>query len=395
MTTPLTLELPPARETIRLSGPLALIGAVPILLGFHPARSLVLLCVHGVRQRVGPALRIDLPIPAEVPAVASFLATQASRHATAVMLLCYSPDADDFERGRAVLPHAALIHSCLDELRDTGVPVLDAVLVRAGTAWSYLHHTPRDTGQRLPADDDPGLAHLRTAHVGAGRAVMADREGVARAIAGPSPARADASTAVILAGFGRWDSLVADLDHRGTVEAGCHLAHERLTAAIGAHLDGASDRETPEVWADLIATLRVDLVRDAVLSWCLERIGETPVGMFVDIARWVGDDFAVPILSILALLAYRSGDGALANVALDRALGIDPEYRLAVLTQEFIAHGVHPTELDSLIIGWADHPANPSAPFWFRLDNEEENEADNETDNEAADRPCDQAGDAQ
>ncbi|MEP6980334.1 MAG: DUF4192 domain-containing protein [Nakamurella sp.] len=393
MTPPPTLELPLARETIRLSGPLALIGAVPILLGFHPARSLVMLCVHGLRQRVGPALRIDLPIPAEVPAVASFMATQASRHATTVMLLCYSPDADDFERGRAVFPHAALMHSCLDELRDSGVPVMDAVLVRAGKAWSYLHHTPRDTGRRLPADDDPGLAHLRTAHVGAGRAVMDDRDDVARAIAGPSPARADASAVVILAGFGRWDSLVANLDHRATVEAGCHLAHERLIAAIGAYLDGASDLGTAEVWADLIATLRIDLVRDAVLSWCLERIGETPVGMFVDIARWVGDDFAVPILSILALLAYRSGDGALANVALDRALGIDPAYRLAVLTQEFIAHGVHPTELDSLIIGWADHPANPTAPFWFRLDSD----ADNDTgkDNEAAARPRDHTGDTQ
>lgn len=376
MTTLPALELPPPRETIRLSGPLALIGATPILLGFHPARSLVLLCVHGLRQQVGPALRIDLPIPADVPDVATFLATQASRHATAVMLLCYSHDADGYERGRTVFPHAALMWRCLDELRDIGVPVLDAVLVRAGSAWSYLHHTPRDAGYRLPGDDDPGLAHLRTAHVGAGRAVMADRDEVARAIAGPSSDATDSSSTAILAGFDRWGSLVADLDYRGTVEVGCHLAHEQLTASIGAHVTGQVDDTVIERWADLVATLSVDLVRDAVLSWCLERTGETPVAMFVDIARWVTDDFAVPILSILALVAYRSGDGALANVALERALRIDPEYRLAALTQEFIAQGVHPTELDSLIIDWADHPANPAAPFWFRFDEDLDSDPD-------------------
>lgn len=364
MTQPTALELPPPRETVRLSGPLALVGAVPVLLGFHPARSLVLLCVHGVRHRVGPALRIDLPIPADEPAVATFLAAQAARHATAVMLVCYSPAENEVAPGRAVLPHAGLVTACVREIRDTGVPVIDAVLVRGGAAWSYLHHPASAPGAPLPSDDDPGLAHLHAAAVGAGRAVLGDRDAISRTVAAPPDGEAAVSEAAMADAFGRFASVIADLDFKATVQVGCDLAHARLATAVTTHVRaGARD---DAVWADLIAVLTIDLVRDAVISWCLERTGDIPVGLFVELARWVGDDFAVPVLAVLALVAYRSGDGALANVALERALGIDPGYRLAALTREFVVNGVHPTELDSLIIDWADHPGNPAAPFWFR-----------------------------
>ena len=358
------LEVPPPRETVRLSGPLALVAAIPVLLGFHPARSLVLLCVHGVRHRVGPALRIDLPIPADVPAAATFLALQAARHATAVMVICYSADPDDFARGRPVLPHDDLMRSCLRELDDSGVPVLDAVLVRTGTVWSYLRGTAADGGKRLPAEDDPSLAHLRAAYVGAGRAVLGDRDEIARTVAAPGDDTAAASDRAVVAAFERFGAGIAELDYRGTVALGCEIAHARLTAAIDTHRRGTERDEA--VWGDLVATLTVDLVRDAVISWCLERVGDFPLGLLVDLAHWVTDDFAVPVLSVLALVAYRSGDGALANVALERALDIDPEYRLATLARDFIVNGVHPTELDALIIDWADHPGNPAAPLWLR-----------------------------
>lgn len=378
MTQPTALELPPPRETVRLSGPLALVGAVPVLLGFHPARSLVLLCVHGVRHRVGPALRIDLPIPADEPAVAGFLAAQAARHATAVMLVCYSPAENEPAPGRAVLPHAALVAACVREIRDAGVPVIDAMLVRGGAAWSYLHQPAASPGSPLPSDDDPGLAHLQAAAVGAGRAVLGDRDAISRTVAAPSDAEAAVSEAAMADAFGRFASVIADLDFKATVQVGCDLAHARLAAAVTTHL--RAEVRDDAVWADLIAVLTIDLVRDAVISWCLERTGDIPVGLFVELARWVGDDFAVPVLAVLALVAYRSGDGALANVALERALDVDAGYRLAVLTREFVVNGVHPTELDSLIIDWADHPGNPAAPFWFRrlldLDAQEDEDLD-------------------
>ncbi len=48
-------------DVVRVSGPQGIIGSIPYLLGFHPEESLVMLCLRGERNRMGPVLRIDLP----------------------------------------------------------------------------------------------------------------------------------------------------------------------------------------------------------------------------------------------------------------------------------------------------------------------------------------------
>src|SRR5580698_5545062 len=48
-------------ETLRVRGPVDLIHAVPYLLGFHPARSLVVIGLAEHRVRV--TVRLDLPEP--------------------------------------------------------------------------------------------------------------------------------------------------------------------------------------------------------------------------------------------------------------------------------------------------------------------------------------------
>ena len=51
----------------------------------------------------------------------------------------------------------------------------------------------------------------------------------------------------------------------------------------------------------------------------------------------------------LAVLAYRSGDGALAQVALDRALCSDPVHRMSQLMLAVMAAGLPPADLDDLL----------------------------------------------
>lgn len=61
-------------------------------------------------------------------------------------------------------------------------------------------------------------------------------------------------------------------------------------------------------------------------------------------------DPRIPNMSAaLAVIAYRNGDGALAQVALDRALGSDPAHRLAQLMLAVMAAGLHPSDLDDLL----------------------------------------------
>lgn len=54
------------------------------------------------------------------------------------------------------------------------------------------------------------------------------------------------------------------------------------------------------------------------------------------------------LCAALAFLAYHQGDGALAQVAIDRALRTEPQHRLAHLLLLIMASGVPPQALDSL-----------------------------------------------
>jgi hypothetical protein len=89
-------------------------------------------------------------------------------------------------------------------------------------------------------------------------------------------------------------------------------------------------------------------VRD--FAW--ERItdDESHVALWTDVLRRVEPELAAPPASLLAFAAWRTGQGALASVAVDRALRSTPGYSLARLMDEVLRHGVAPSKLD----GWPD-----------------------------------------
>jgi hypothetical protein len=54
------------------------------------------------------------------------------------------------------------------------------------------------------------------------------------------------------------------------------------------------------------------------------------------------DEWAVPALTVLAAFAWWRGDGALTRIALDRALRVDPRYRLAQLLERMVDLAIRP-----------------------------------------------------
>jgi hypothetical protein len=54
------------------------------------------------------------------------------------------------------------------------------------------------------------------------------------------------------------------------------------------------------------------------------------------------DQWAVSTLTVLASFAWWRGDGALTRVALDRALKVDPNYRLAQLLEQMVDLAIRP-----------------------------------------------------
>src|SRR5256884_6581114 len=70
----------PGMTRVRLSSPADVLAAVPHLLGFHPAKSLVVIGAGGPRGRIRLGFRYDLPDPPDAGA-----ARRIADHAVAVL----------------------------------------------------------------------------------------------------------------------------------------------------------------------------------------------------------------------------------------------------------------------------------------------------------------------
>src|SRR5690606_40430420 len=102
----------------------------------------------------------------------------------------------------------------------------------------------------------------------------------------------------------------------------------------------------------LSVLLQSAAIRD--IAWSLIR-GSGP-GLYHHRALWqevthrAEPDLVPAPASLFAFAAWRDGDGGIARLALTRALEADPRYRMALLLQDAIAHGLPPTALE----GWPE-----------------------------------------
>jgi hypothetical protein len=350
---------------VTISGPQGLAAAVPFLVGFQPSESLVLLCMQQPRHTLGPTIRIDLPLdPEDANTIAAFVGQQGARHADEAALFCFTSAPDEADREDVSFPHAEFMARCVSKLREVGVEVFDSILVRDELVWSYLRHEPSDAGYPLPEPDDEVLGGLQAEHVGSGRAVLADRSAVLASVQEPSPDDRPARFRDVLRARERFLQRTAELTYQQSVALGCKLADDGLEALSWAQ---RKRRRLPNAGIAELAALSGDQhIRDNIISWALTHIEDEVVPLFTDVVRRIPDPDAAPLCLALAIAAYRSGDGALANAAVERALRADPDLRLARMLVELLSTGIRPEQLDILILDWSDHPANPAAECWQR-----------------------------
>jgi hypothetical protein len=119
---------PTDRPRLAVRSPADLIAAVPYLLGFHPADSVVVIAMRG--RRVVFAARADLPPPGAdpQPAARHLAEVIARQEAAAATVVGYGP-------ASRVTP---AVDAVGDALTGTGLLVLDALRVTDGRWWSYL-----------------------------------------------------------------------------------------------------------------------------------------------------------------------------------------------------------------------------------------------------------------
>ncbi|MCI4066179.1 DUF4192 domain-containing protein [Micromonospora sp. R77] len=330
-------------DTPRLpvTSPGDLIVAVPYLLGFHPTDSLVLVGLTG--RRVTVAGRTDLPDPAATVGGVEELMRQQLRmlhqaDVTATVVIGYGPS-------HRVTP---VVDTVVPRLREAGLTVLDALRVTDRRYYSYLCQNltccPIDG---VPFDPDHSDIALHA--IVAGCSTLPDRRALVASIAPiDGPSRHAVTRATHRARTHR-RALSAVAGRDALIRAGEDIV--RTTFARYA----ADQVLTDDELAWLTVLLPITAVRDA--AWRATDAQPWHIALWSDVTRRAEPALAAPPASLLAFTAWRSGLGALASVAVDRALQANPTYSLAHLLDRMLREALPPSVLD----GWPDQdfPTTP------------------------------------
>ncbi|MGW5672553.1 DUF4192 domain-containing protein, partial [Micromonospora sp. NPDC003776] len=326
-------------DQLRLAvrSPADLIAAVPYLLGFHPADSVVVVALRG--RRVVFAARGDLPEPGADPRpaaghLAEVIARQGSESAT---VIGYGPPV-------RVTPAVDAVGEALDR---AGLLVLDALRVTDGRWWSYLCTEP----DCCPPDGtpyDPGASEVSAAAVFAGQVALPDRAALtAQVSALDGPVRVAMRRATVRA-RGRLAALTEEATETALV--GGRSVRSAGVAAVRTAFRRA--RRGERLTDDEVAWLTVLLTQLPVRDHAWERTDgrDADISLWTDVLRRAEPELIAAPGSLLAFAAWRAGYGALAAVALERVLAARPDYSLALLLDDLLRRGVPPSELD----GWPE-----------------------------------------
>jgi hypothetical protein len=318
------------RPVLRLTSPGDIVASVPALCGFRPQESAVVLSLRGPRRRLGLTIRVDLPPvaarPDPVPGLADLLAERVRDDGgTASALVVFSAHR-----------RPELAEAYAEACAGRGTSVCESLHVAGGRWTSYRCRKPCCPAEGTPIPGPPEL--LAAEQVLDGRAVLSCRGDLVRAIAAPEGPLAAPVSARLEAAGKRW------LQERQS--AGVAAARRRAVQRAGALLDQVEGGGRPDAGAcaGLAVALHDVAVRDELATWALDR-SDGLLSLVQEAACHAVPPHDAPVCTLLAWVSYARGDGARANVALDRALSTDPDYALAVLLRRALDGGVTPPEV--------------------------------------------------
>jgi hypothetical protein len=327
----------PAAETrIKVSSVAGFLAVVPHLLGFHPSRSMVVVGLHARRGRIMLAFRYDLPDPPDAAR-----SREIAQHATRVLKArrIKTAIAAGYGPGTLVTPVAEALRTAL---LGAGITPRDLLRVQDGRYWSYACQDPGC----CPPDGVPfdGPAHPAAAALqAAGVTACPDRAALAASLApltGPAAESAGRATERALRRAGEFIAAAAqEADgERRLVEAG----REAVRAAIGIYRRGGQIADHDQL-AWLTVTLADLRVRDDAWARMEPKFRAAHRRLWTDVVRRASEAYVPAPASLLAFTAWQSGDGALANIAIERALAADPDYSMAHLIGQALDAGLPPS----------------------------------------------------
>ncbi|HUA43387.1 MAG TPA: DUF4192 domain-containing protein [Streptosporangiaceae bacterium] len=325
-----------SKVQLRAASPEAVLAVVPHMLGFYPSKSLVVLGL-GEQNRVLVTFRYDVPEPPD-----DQLAQDIAEHARYVLnreriwsalVVGYGPE----DLVWPVLGNTAV------HLSNGGIHLQEVLRAEGGRYWSMLCDEPAccpPEGRSY----DPGSHPAAAAMADAGLAAQPDREALARTLQRPA-----GSADVISRATGRALDRLSDLVELGEAEGdrdpqlrATRTGRREVQRAIRRYRSGGSiDSIEHLAWlAVLLSDIRV---RDDAWARMHPAFRDHHCRLWTDVLRSAALDYVPAPASLLAFTAWQTGNGALAAMAIDRALNANPSYSMAQLLAEVIEAALPPS----------------------------------------------------
>jgi Domain of unknown function (DUF4192) len=305
--------------TLTARSPEDLLALVPIVLGFVPHDSVVMLTFGAERTFHA---RVDLPTgDADVGEVVQALLEPARRHLVRrVVFVLYA--ADDRAARTVARP-------LLRAFEEAGVEVIDLLRAHGNRWFTVLGRRRGVPTWGVPYDVS---AHPFAAEaVLDGRVTHGSREELAASLR-TDPDRVAAVATALAARAGRADP------GPGRTPAEMVWARRLVMqhAAAGTAPDDAD-------LARLLVGMHDPLVRDAAWMAMTRDSSREHVGLWTDVVRRSPREVLAAPAALLGFAAWLSGQGALAWCAIDRCRESVPDYGLAGLLAEMLVHAVPPS----------------------------------------------------
>lgn len=326
-------------HVVRATSPAAVLNLVPHLLGFHPDGSVVIIGT----ELPDEVVRITLNCPLDDAASPKFItgymehAVQllSSANCSRALVVAYGPESQVAPFVAAFCDQAALHH----------VSVPEALRTEGSRYWSYVCADPTccpPEGTPFELTADPDLASLLPEGVSG---VLQRRESLSAQVASVSGADAAAMRRATRQAEARVLRLLEQAPASPEEPSGHALVvHEGITAMVAAiqqYQGGGNISRSEAAW--LTVSLRDIQIRDDAWSRMVVEQRKENLRLMLNLTRLARRGYVAPSATLLAFVAWQSGNGALANVALGRALAEDRDYSMADLIRRAVNSGLSPS----------------------------------------------------
>lgn len=312
-----------------------LYAAIPHLMGFHPADSLVVLVLKD--HLVSMTMRVDLPRPRHRGLLAAQLEGPLQEHGASevILVVVCAPS----EHMPEELPHEPLITALRHRLGGVGIEVVEAVwLPSCQKDAQWLCYLDIDCHGTLP---DPQLSAVAAASAHEGNVTFESRAAMAAILTLDPPEALERRSTLL-------DELMTS-----SPDADPCTGLRRVSDAIDAVEHRKGSLPDKEIVA-LAKALAVPEVRDASMGFAAQPRSRLAERLWLELTRTCPAPERAEPACLLAFYAYQRGDGGIASIALDVAEEACPGHALAKLVRAVVSAAFPPSEIRELSVKYLD-----------------------------------------